>query len=116
MARQPLRIAVKQKDRNELKGMLSGGIQQVRVTLRAIALTQLAQDVPAPRIAAVVTMCRTPAAMYQYESAGVEPAQTWDPCRPESSTWPTNAAKRATGFLFCIPSFFASGRIRRLIS
>jgi hypothetical protein len=56
MARQPLRIAVKQKDRNELKSMLSGGVQQVRVTLRAIALTQLAQDVPAPRIAAVVPL------------------------------------------------------------
>ena len=56
MGRPPLSIEVKQKDQNKLTDLLSGGIQQVRVVLRALALLQLAQGVSAPRIASVIPL------------------------------------------------------------
>jgi hypothetical protein len=52
MARKALRIKVPSKDRKELRELLSGGVQQVRVVLRALALSQLAKGVSAPRISA----------------------------------------------------------------
>jgi len=48
MARPALRIVVSTKDQRELQGLLSGGVQQVRVVLRALALLQLAKGVSAP--------------------------------------------------------------------
>jgi hypothetical protein len=45
MGRPPLSIEVKTKDQNELTSLLSGGVQQVRVVLRAVALLQLAKGV-----------------------------------------------------------------------
>ena len=56
MGRPALSIQVKQKDQNKLAELLSGGIQQVRVVLRALALRQLAQGVSAPRIATLVPL------------------------------------------------------------
>src|ERR1035441_7100076 len=56
MGRPALRIEVKKKDQNKLRELLSGGIQQVRVVLRALALLQLAQGVSAPRIAGMVRL------------------------------------------------------------
>ena len=38
MPRPPLRIDVSSKDKKKLKKLLRGGIQQVRVILRALAL------------------------------------------------------------------------------
>ena len=43
MARLALRIEVSSKDRKELQSLVSSGVQQVRVVLRALALFQLAQ-------------------------------------------------------------------------
>jgi putative transposase len=56
MGRPPLSIEVKQKDQNELAQLLSGGVQQVRVVLRALALQQLAKGVSAPQIASAVPL------------------------------------------------------------
>jgi hypothetical protein len=42
MARAALRIEVRKKDQKALTRLLSGGVQQVRVVLRAMALLQLA--------------------------------------------------------------------------
>jgi len=56
MGRPPLSIEVKLKDQNELTRLLSGGVQQVRVVLRALALLQLAKGVSAPRISSVVPL------------------------------------------------------------
>lgn len=56
MGRPALSIEVKQKDQNKLAELLSGGIQQVRVVLRALALLQLAQGLSAPRIATLVRL------------------------------------------------------------
>ena len=76
MGRPPLSIDVPQKDQNELAGLLSGGIQQVRVVLRALALLHLAKGASAPRIAEVIPL--TPQAIrklgHRYEQGGLEAA------------------------------------------
>ena len=76
MARPALRIEVTTKDQRELKRLLSGGVQQVRVVLRALALLQLAKGVPAPHIARVVPL--TPQAIrkvgHRYRQGGLERA------------------------------------------
>jgi hypothetical protein len=76
MARSALRIEVTKKDQKELKNLLSGGIQQVRVVLRAIALLQLANGVGAPGISGVVPL--TPQAIrkigHRYRQGGLERA------------------------------------------
>jgi transposase len=76
MARPALRIEVTRKDQKELRRLLSGGVQQVRVVLRAVALLQLAQGVSAPRVAGVVPL--TPQAIrkvgHRYLEGGLERA------------------------------------------
>jgi putative transposase len=73
MARSPLKIQVTSKDRKELRELLSGGVQQVRVVLRAVALSQLAQGISAPRISAVIPL--TPQAIrkvgHRYRQGGL---------------------------------------------
>jgi hypothetical protein len=54
MGRPALRIDVSVKDQKQLLKLVSGGVQQVRVVLRALALLQLAKGAAAPRIAAVI--------------------------------------------------------------
>jgi transposase len=56
MGRPPLRIDVTSKDQKELVKLLSGGVQQVRVVLRALALLQLAKGASAPRISQVLPL------------------------------------------------------------
>ena len=76
MGRPPLSIEVKPKDQNELMSLLSGGVQQVRVVLRALALLQLAKGASAPQISEVVPL--TPQAIrkvgHRYRKGGLEPA------------------------------------------
>ncbi len=76
MARPALRIEISKRDQKELKRLLSGGVQQVRVVLRALALLQIAKGVSAPRIAGVVPL--TPQAIrrvaHRYEQGGLERA------------------------------------------
>jgi putative transposase len=76
MARAALRIKVTKKDQNELKTLLSGGVQQVRVVLRGLALLQLSKGVSAPRISAAVPL--TPQAIrkvgHRYLEGGLERA------------------------------------------
>jgi transposase len=56
MARPFLRIKVSAKDQRALRKLVSGGVQQVRVVLRALSLLQLAKGVAAPRIAAMIPL------------------------------------------------------------
>ena len=56
MGRPPLSIEVSQKDQKQLAKILRGGVQQVRVVLRALALLQLAEGAAAPRIARVIPL------------------------------------------------------------
>ena len=83
MARPALRIKVTTKDQKALGKLLSGGVQQVRVVLRAVALLQLAKSVSSPKIAAVVPL--TPQAIrkigHRYQQGGLERA-LYDKQRP----------------------------------
>ena len=76
MGRPPLRIDVAKKDQQVLRTLLKGGVQQVRVVLRALALLQLAEDVSAPQIAKAIPL--TPQAIrrlgHRYEQAGLDGA------------------------------------------
>src|SRR5881394_2923157 len=76
MGRPPLSIEVKTKDQDELTSLLSGGVQQVRVVLRALALLQLAKGVSAPRISVIIPL--TPQAIrkvgHRYLEGGLERA------------------------------------------
>ena len=56
MGRPPLSVAIAPKHQRELAKLLSGGVQQVRVVLRALALLQLAQGASAPQIAKVIPL------------------------------------------------------------
>jgi len=74
MARPALRIDVTSRDRKTLRELLRGGVQQVRVILRALALSKLAQGVSAPRISAVIPL--TPQAIrkvgHRYQEGGLK--------------------------------------------
>jgi putative transposase len=76
MGRPPLTIDVTPKDQKELAKLLSGGVQQVRVILRALALLQLAKGASAPRISNVIPL--TPQAIrkigHRYQQSGLESA------------------------------------------
>ena len=83
MARRPVPIKVKPKDLTQIVELLRGGIQQVRVVLRAIVLRQLADGVTAPHVAQTVPL--TPKAIRQiahrYNSNGLN-AALYDKQRP----------------------------------
>ena len=73
MGRSSLNFDVAKKDQLELRSLLKGGVQQVRVVLRALALLQLAEDVSAPQIAKTIPL--TPQAIrrlgHRYQKAGL---------------------------------------------
>ncbi len=54
MARPPRPFHLKTQDKKELRQMLSGGIQQVRVVLRWLALLQLDAGLSAPKVSRTV--------------------------------------------------------------
>jgi putative transposase len=76
MAHPALHIEVSTKDQKELQSLLTGGVQPVRVVLRALALRQLAKGVSAPRISATIPL--TPQAIrkvgHRYRRGGLERA------------------------------------------
>jgi transposase len=76
MARPALRIDITSKDKKELRKLLGGGIQQVRVVLRALALLQLAEGVSAPRIAGMLPLTAQAIRKigHRYLEAGLERA------------------------------------------
>jgi putative transposase len=76
MAPPALRIVITRKDRKDLKKLLSGGVQAVRVVLRALALLQLAEGVSAPRIAGMVPLTAKAIRKigHRYREAGLERA------------------------------------------
>ena len=56
MARRPVPIQVKAHDLGEIEELLRGGVQQVRVVLRALALRLLADQITAPHVAETVPL------------------------------------------------------------
>ena len=56
MSRHAIRLQLSAPDQRGLQQLLSGGVQQVRVTLRALALLRLHQGFTAPQVAQVVQL------------------------------------------------------------
>jgi putative transposase len=83
MARRPVPIKIKAKDLTRIGQLLRGGIQQVRVVLRALALQQLAGGITAPQVGQTLPL--TPKAIRQiahrYNSNGLDRA-LYDRPRP----------------------------------
>jgi transposase len=86
MGRPALSIDVGKKDQQELRKLIKGGLQQVRVVLRALALLQLGEHASAPEIAKVIPL--TPQAIrrlgHRYERVGLEGA-LYEKQRPGAS-------------------------------
>ncbi len=76
MGRPPLSIDVPKKDQQKLRALLKGGVQQVRVVLRALALLQLAENASAPQIAKVIPLTSQAIRRlgHRYEQAGLQGA------------------------------------------
>ena len=76
MARRPLRIQLSSHDQAELKSLLRGGVQQVRVVLRALALLQLADGLTAPQVARSVSLTAKAVReiAHRYSGGGLEQA------------------------------------------
>ena len=83
MPRPALRLKVSKKDQAALKKLLAGGIEQVRVVLRAVALKRLGEGMSAPQIAAVLPLTRQSVRNLarRYEQGGLERA-LYDKQRP----------------------------------
>ena len=97
MARPPLHVDVSKKDQEELRKVTKGGVQQVRVVLRALALLQLAEQTGAPQIARVVPL--TPQAIrrlgHRYQQAGLDGALYENPrCQRSIEHQPETAHHR----------------------
>ena len=102
MGRPSVRIEVSSKDQKELQRLVSGGMQQVRVVLRALALLQLAKGVSAPRIAGMVTL--TPQAIrkvgHRYQQGGLERA-LYEKHRPGAAEVLDDAQKQRLIAMVC---------------
>jgi putative transposase len=102
MARPALRIEIPNKDQKELHGLLSGGIQQVRVVLRALVLLQLAQGMSAPRIARNIPL--TPQAIrkvgHRYREGGLDRA-LYEKQRPGAAELLDDAQKQRLIAMVC---------------
>ena len=87
MPRPALRLKVSAKDQATLKKMLAGGVEQVRVTMRAVALQRLAEGMGAPQIAAVLPLSRQSVRNIarRYEQGGLERA-LYDKQRPGAAS------------------------------
>jgi hypothetical protein len=102
MARPPLRIRVTKKDQKELRRLLAGGVQQVRVVLRAIALLQLAGGVSAPTISGVIPL--TPQAIrkvgHRYSQGGLARA-LYEGTRPGAAPVLENSQRQRIIAMVC---------------
>ncbi len=87
MPRPALRVKVSKKDQAALKKVLAGGVEQVRVVLRAVALQRLGEGMSAPRIAAVLTLTRQSVRNLArgYQQGGLERA-LYDKQRPGAAS------------------------------
>lgn len=102
MGRPPLQIDVTQKDQKELAKLLNGGVQQVRVVLRALALLQLAKGTSAPQISQFISL--TPQAIRtigrRYQRGGLESA-LFEKQRPGAATVLDDSQKQRIIAMVC---------------
>lgn len=111
MARRPVPIKVKSKDLTQILELLSGGIQQVRVVFRALALRQLAAGFTAPEVAQSLPL--TPKAIRQiahrYNSSGLN-AAVYEKQRPGARELLNDSQKQRIIAMVC--SSAPEGRAR----
>jgi putative transposase len=104
MARPALRIEVSARDQIEIRRLLSGGIQQVRVVLRALALLRLAHGMSAPQVARVLEL--TPQAIrkiaHRYREGGLDRA-LYEKQRPGASELLDDAQRQRIVAMVCGP-------------
>jgi hypothetical protein len=102
MSRPALRVEVTKKDQRELEKMLSGGVQQVRAVLRAMALLQLSRGVSAPRIAEFIPL--TPQAIrkvgHRYIDGGFDRA-VYEKDRPGAASLLEESQKQRIIAMVC---------------
>jgi transposase len=115
MARAALRIGVTTKDRKVLQKVLNGGVQQVRVVLRAVALLQLAKGVSAPRIAGMLPLTAQAIRKigHRYEDGGLERA-LYEKQRPGADALLEDSEKQRIIAMVCSdpPKGFARWTVR----
>jgi putative transposase len=102
MARSALHVDVTTRDQKDIRELLSGGVQPVRVVLRATALLQFAKGVSAPRISDVVPL--TPQAIrkigHRYQEGGLERA-LYEKDRPGAATLLEDSQKQRIIAMVC---------------
>ena len=102
MGRPPLRIDIAPRDQKELTRLLAGGVQQVRVVLRAIALLQLAKRSGPPQIAKVIPLTAQAIRTigHRYQKGGLE-AALFEKQRPGAATVLDDSQKQRIIALVC---------------
>jgi putative transposase len=102
MSRSPLAFQLKAKDTKALDTVLGGGVQQVRVVMRAMALFQLGRGLAAPVVAEIVRL--TPQAVrriaHRYLRDGLD-AALYDRPRPGAVEILTAGEKQRIVALVC---------------
>jgi len=80
-------VAVSRNDQAALKELLRGGIEQIRVVLRAVALQRLAEGMGAPQIAEVLPLTRQAVRNLarRYQQGGLDRA-LYDKQRPGAAS------------------------------
>jgi len=102
LAYRRLRVRLPKRDREKLDEVLSGGIQNVRTVLRALALRQLHDGKAVSEVAANVRL--TPKAVREigrrYEDSGLEQA-LYDKRRPGAATLLQDSQKQRIIAMVC---------------
>jgi putative transposase len=115
MARPALRIHLSPQDQDQLRELLTGGVQQVRVVLRALALLQLDSGLSAPQVAKMVQL--TPQAVrkiaHRYIDEGLDRALFERP-RPGAAELLDSAQKQRIVAMVCSepPAGYARWTVR----
>ena len=112
MPRPALSVKVSKSDQAALKKILAAGVEQVRVTLRAVALQRLGEGMSAPRIAAVLPLTRQSVRNLarRYQQGGLERA-LHDKQRPGAAS--LLSAKRRQRIIAMVCSDPPPGRARQ---
>jgi putative transposase len=115
MGRRALQIKISRKDQKELRRLLSGGVQQVRVVLRALTLLQLAKGVSAPRISGVIPLTAQAIRRvgHRYEEGGLARA-LYEKQRPGAAELLEDSQKQRIIAMVCSdpPEGFARWTVR----
>ena len=102
MPRAALRVKISKKDQAALKRVLGGGIEQVRVAMRAVALLRLAEGMGAPQIAEILPMTRQSVRNLarRYQQGGLERA-LYDKQRPGAASLLSNPQRQRIMAMVC---------------